>query len=238
MDIVKTATQATTKTLKITLLTSLIVQIISIPFYIYGLTIPLGTEDLVLTDILKMETFVQIIEGAFYIWYFMTFTASKDIAKFRYYDWAITTPVMLISTIVYFEYKTLKELGMTKNMTLKSFLNENAKPVIEITLYNMGMLVMGYLQEIGMLSITTSTITGFAFFGLSFYKIYTRYASRNKEANMPLYNTMLGIWALYGVAAVMPNVTKNSMYNILDIFAKNFYGFFLAYEIYKVRTTM
>lgn len=220
-----------------TLFASFIVQIISIPFYIYGLMIPLGVEDMVLTDILKMETFVQIVEGAFYLWYFMTFTASKDIAKFRYYDWLFTTPTMLISTVVYFEYKNMKELGMTKTktLTLKSFLNDNWNEVREIVLYNLGMLIIGYLQEIGLLNIWLSTPIGFAFFAMSFRKIYTRYASRNLTENSTLYNTMLGIWALYGVAAVMPNITKNTMYNMLDIVAKNFYGFFLAYEIYKVR---
>jgi hypothetical protein len=221
-------------TLQYTLFLSFIVQIISIPFYLYGLLIPLGVEDLVLTDILKMETFVQIIEAVFYFWYFMTFTAAKDIAKFRYYDWFFTTPTMLLSTIVYFEYKNFKELGLSKGMSLVSFLDNNKKEVLEITFYNMLMLVFGYLQEIGSLDILYSTIFGFAAFGMSFYKMYTRYA-RGNDTNMTLYNSMLGIWALYGVAALMPNITKNSMYNMLDIVAKNFYGFFLAYEIYKVK---
>jgi bacteriorhodopsin len=225
------------KSLQFTLFVSFIVQIISIPFYIYGLLIPLGVEDVVLTDILKMETFVQIIEALFYFWYFMTFTASTDIAKFRYYDWFFTTPTMLLSTIVYFEYKNLKELGLTKNFTLKSFMENNMNDVLQITFYNMMMLLFGYLQEIGKLDILYSTIFGFGFFGLSFYKMYSRYASKNKD-NMPLYNSMLGIWSLYGVAAIMPNITKNTMYNMLDIIAKNFYGFFLAYEIYKVKSKL
>lgn len=220
-----------------TLLASFIVQVISIPFYIYGLLIPLGVEDLVLADILKMETVVQIIEAVFYFWYFATFKASVDVAKFRYYDWFFTTPTMLISTIVYFEYKTLKQLGKSKGMTLNTFLKDNKNEVLQITFFNMMMLLFGYLQEIGKINIVYSTIFGFGFFALSFYKMYSRYAIRNKD-NLPLYNTMLYIWALYGVAAFMPSITKNTMYNVLDIFAKNFYGFFLAYEIYKVKTTL
>jgi bacteriorhodopsin len=41
------------------------------------------------------------------------------------------------------------------------------------------------------------------------------------------------VWAIYGVAAVLPYHIKNTMYNILDIFAKNFFGIFLSYVLYK-----
>jgi hypothetical protein len=39
-------------------------------------------------------------------------------------------------------------------------------------------------------------------------------------------------WALYGVFAVTSYTTKNTGYNILDIFAKNFFGVFLAYIVW------
>jgi bacteriorhodopsin len=38
---------------------------------------------------------------------------------------------------------------------------------------------------------------------------------------------MFVVWSLYGVAAVFDFTTKNISYNILDLFAKNFYGLFL-----------
>jgi bacteriorhodopsin len=223
--------------LQFTLFVSLIIQIISVPFYLYGLLVPLGVEDVVLSDILKMETVVQIIEAGFYFWYFMTFTTTKDVAKFRYYDWFFTTPTMLLSTIVYFEYKNFKELGLTKGMTLKTFLDDNKKEVLEIVFYNMMMLVFGYLQEVGIMNIYYSTILGFGAFGMVFYKMYSRYVRGNKE-NIGLFNSMMTIWGLYGVAALMPNISKNTTYNILDLIAKNFYGFFLAYEIYKVKSKL
>jgi uncharacterized RDD family membrane protein YckC len=37
-----------------------------------------------------------------------------------------------------------------------------------------------------------------------------------------------GLWLLYGVAAFFPYAIKNASYNILDLFAKNFFGIFLA----------
>ena len=44
-------------------------------------------------------------------------------------------------------------------------------------------------------------------------------------------------WALYGVFAVMSYTNKNAGYNILDIFAKNFFGLFLAHAIWAKSKT-
>jgi bacteriorhodopsin len=38
-------------------------------------------------------------------------------------------------------------------------------------------------------------------------------------------------WSLYGVVALLPYYIKNALYNILDLFAKNFFGLFLSYII-------
>ena len=43
------------------------------------------------------------------------------------------------------------------------------------------------------------------------------------------------IWSLYGIAALMKYEQKNTFYNILDLFAKNFLGIFLVYVIHKNR---
>ena len=44
-------------------------------------------------------------------------------------------------------------------------------------------------------------------------------------------------WALYGVFAIMSYTVKNTGYNILDIFAKNFFGVFLAYIVWTKAKT-
>ena len=38
---------------------------------------------------------------------------------------------------------------------------------------------------------------------------------------------------MYGVAALMNYRIKNIMYNVLDLFAKNFFGLYLGYVILK-----
>ena len=50
-----------------------------------------------------------------------------------------------------------------------------------------------------------------------------------------LYWLFLISWSLYGVAAFLPYVPKNIMYNILDLFSKNLLGVILFYTISKNR---
>ena len=106
--------------------------------------------------------------------------------------------------------------------------------IIELFSYNFGMLFVGYLQEISLINITISTIVGFTFFILLFYKMYEYYASKS-SANMPIFIIMTTIWSIYGIAALFDFKVKNAFYNILDVFSKNFYGLFLAYLVYSLR---
>jgi hypothetical protein len=98
------------------------------------------------------------------------------------------------------------------------------------------MLGFGYLFERGVLDIVTSTLLGFVGFGGSFYVLWDSFASKN-PANFWLYAFMFVIWFLYGIAALFTPLWKNVSYNILDVFAKNFYGLFLSYLIYQKSIT-
>jgi bacteriorhodopsin len=59
--------------------------------------------------------------------------------------------------------------------------------------------------------------------------IYVNYVTTN---NGYFFWYFFIFWALYGVAAILPYFIKNIFYNILDLFAKNFFGLFLAYIIF------
>jgi hypothetical protein len=89
------------------------------------------------------------------------------------------------------------------------------------------MLLMGFLHESGMIDIFTSTILGFAGFIGVFWKIYKTYA-KDHIINRYLWYYMVSSWSLYGVAAVFPNIIKNTSFNLLDIVSKNFYSVFLT----------
>jgi len=43
------------------------------------------------------------------------------------------------------------------------------------------------------------------------------------------------IWGLYGIAFMLSDIAKNNLINLLDLFAKNFFGIFLFYEAYKLK---
>ena len=127
--------------------------------------------------------------------------------------------------MVYFEYRS-----STEKTTLKEFWDKHWKEVLLVGFCNLWMLGFGYLQEIGKIGLVASTTFGFAGLFGSFYIIYEEFASKS-DVNLPLFWFMASIWSLYGVAAWFPIALKNAAYNILDIFAKNFYGVFLSYFI-------
>ena len=84
-----------------------------------------------------------------------------------------------------------------------------------------------------LINILVSTLIGFGFFFLLFYKIYIYYVIRSQE-NYVIFFLMASIWSIYGIAALFNFKIKNAFYNILDIFSKNFYGLFLAYLVYSL----
>jgi hypothetical protein len=92
------------------------------------------------------------------------------------------------------------------------------------------MLIFGFLGELKIINIITSTILGFIPFLIYYYIIYVNYARQTKSGTK-LFWYFFSFWSLYGVAAFFPYYIKNTIYNILDLFAKNFFGLFLAYII-------
>ena len=62
--------------------------------------------------------------------------------------------------------------------------------------------------------------------------IYQQYAKYTQIGQL-IFWAFSGIWFFYGIAAMMSYYWKNILYNVLDLFAKNFFGLFLAYVIYE-----
>jgi hypothetical protein len=91
------------------------------------------------------------------------------------------------------------------------------------------MLIFGYLGDINIISTLTSVLLGFIPFIIYYFIIYINYVRTQTGFNLFLY--FFVFWSLYGVAALFPYYLKNSFYNILDLFAKNFFGVFLSYII-------
>jgi len=232
-------------TLLKTVYISIIIQIVTGIFNVYVMIVHDDKEMILLKSILLLELIVQIVEGTFYVWMAYLFSSIKNVTPNRYFDWIITTPLMLFSLCMYLEYlkeeqdkKEKKEKDEKKdafeNYTLDPIIDafsKNKKILIPIFLLNWLMLLFGYLGEIGIMNNWIAVICGFIPFIVYYMMIYSNYA-KYTDFGKQLFWYFAGIWSLYGVAAVMPYYWKNISYNILDIFSKNFFGLYLAYVIW------
>lgn len=211
---------------------SLIVQFLVGTIDYKAIHLPLDPKDEILRDLLIVEVIVQIIEFLFYVWLIYYFSkVSRNITPFRYLDWAITTPLMLITLSAF-----LKQNG-TNMMRLSDFLSDYKGSIITIVLLNAAMLLFGLIGELGFLNVYASTALGFIPFALNFKYIKETFlpSDEDKFKNAMFY-WFVFFWALYGVFALMSYTVKNTGYNILDIFAKNFFGLFLAYVVWTRST--
>lgn len=216
---------------KQTIHASILVQIIALLFGIYAYSSDTNPNNAMLDEIMLIENVVQAVEFAFYfvVAFLITNIPNKDLAKYRYFDWAITTPLMLITTLLYFVFDKEKQQRREKQINSQSnvlnVVSENKNNIIKMVLSNAGMLLVGYLQEIGKVSLMTSNVVGFGFL---FYSFYILYSYAKTWTSTALFWVMFTVWSLYGVASNYNPVIKNTAYNILDIISKNFYGIFLA----------
>jgi hypothetical protein len=208
---------------------SLIIQIIVGIIDFIGINIEISPNDQILKDLLKVELAVQIIEFIFYVWliYYSTRT-SKNITPFRYIDWSITTPLMLMTLSAF-----LKHNGYNST-NLRDFLFNHTESIVKIVILNASMLAFGLIGEFGYLAPLLSTALGFIPFALNFQYIKETFLLDDQDQTKKyVFYWFVFFWSLYGVFALMNYTTKNTGYNILDIFSKNFFGIFLAYIIWS-----
>jgi hypothetical protein len=189
-------------------------------------------ENYIIKQLLYLELLVQAIEGLFYIWLVYNFDNVINITPKRYIDWTITTPTMLTTLIFYLIYLRYKNEKIdTAKLEFSSLVNDNAGVLSKILLLNWSMLFFGYLGEMKILSTLSGVLLGFVPFLMYYYAIYEKYAIKSGKQGIKLFWYFFFFWSLYGVVALLPYNLKNSLYNILDLFAKNFFGLFLSYII-------
>jgi len=214
-----------------TLIISIVIQVATLILGIHSFFTEIPTIYHLIKDLLLLEVFVQIIEGIFYIWLAFNFLKLNNITPKRYFDWALTTPTMLITLIAYLIFINAKETNETQGLTLYSILTTNSNVIIIILILNWAMLLFGYLGEIKVIPVLYSIILGFIPFIIYYTMIYHNFVQTNNSGYM-FFLYFLFFWSLYGIVAALPYYAKNILYNILDLFSKNFFGLFLAYIIY------
>ena len=217
---------------------SLAAQIVTGLIDVLALQVDVPKEKNVLKQLLSFELAVQVVEGLFYTWLVSSFNSIDDITKYRYYDWVITTSLMLFTLIIYIEY--LKD----ETKSISEIYNKHKGTIHTVLILNFIMLQLGYLGEIKKIPTNTSVSVGFIPFVLYYKIIYDKFIKEERLKGLKdevkkeirlLFWYFFIFWGSYGVAAYMPYKQKNISYNVLDLFSKNFFGLFLSYKVYKER---
>jgi bacteriorhodopsin len=219
---------------------SIVVQAVTGVIELLALFVKTAPGMALIRQLLGLELAVQAVEGAFYVWLYKNIDRVKNITPKRYADWALTTPTMLMTLIAYIVYLNSGNSEGNDSLSFGQILRENAAPIALILGLNWLMLLFGYLGEVGVIPILTGVALGFVPFIAYFYIIYERFVANdanngnngnNDTTSLKIYAYFLVFWSLYGIVAVLPYTLKNTIYNVLDLFAKNFFGLFLSYLI-------
>ena len=164
--------------------------------------------------IFNLETCISIVAAYFYYLFLeklKTRPSWNEITTFRYLDWAITTPMMLLVLCATLGY-TIK-----KNLRFSIF--------AVVLLLNYAMLGLGYLGESNRLDKTLALVTSFASFFVLFLLIfYTYIRPKYSLSNYVLFYLYAVIWSLYGLAYTLDEESKNIFYNTLDLISKCLIG--------------
>lgn len=174
-------------------------------------------NEIYLKNALISETAVNIIASVTYYYFMIYLYADKltleNVTSIRYLDWAFTTPLLLISFVLYTGYSSNKELDFI--------------PLIYIIILNLGMLLFGYWGETMKYEFYTCLVLGFICYALLMYFLYDKYVKDEDEEAKTLFGVFATIWAIYGVSYLLPVREKNISYNILDLVSKAGFGVFI-----------
>jgi hypothetical protein len=215
----------------ITLVISIIIQIITGIIEIAAFFVKVPTMYSLIKQLLIIELVVQFFEGMFYFWLAYNFTKVLNVTPKRYIDWVITTPTMLITLMMYLIYLNKSVENKKNELNFFTLFKDNLNIFIPVVLLNWLMLLFGYLGEMKIIPVLLGVFLGFIPFLIYYYIIYVNYVTQNTSEQL-LFWYFFFFWSLYGFVAILPYYVKNSFYNILDLFAKNFFGIFLSYIIF------
>ena len=162
-------------------------------------------------NIMNIETTVSVVASVVYkVFNDMVDTGKFDLKKInelRYLDWSITTPLILLGVLLFYNPET----------------PVNYIYYLILVALNWGMLLTGYLGENGTLSKMSGLIGGFAFFAALLVMMYM--CCIDSKANHIVFYIFAIIWTGYGINyMVRDEETKNITYNTLDVISKALFG--------------
>ena len=193
-------------------------------------------EILPLKYILSIETCVTIIASVAYSFLIKSYVTKQnfDLTFYRYLDWFATTPLLLISFIIYLSYLTNKyENNKTKGTdddTFNVILKDNN--ILIIILLNLLMLIFGYMGESKVMNYIVANILGFIPFILMLYIIWKNYGNKS---NVTIFTVFCIVWSMYGIVYFFDSNNKNIAYNVLDIIVKVGFGILIWYHVIQYK---
>ena len=181
----------------------------------------LRTPDPTVRHIMNLETAISLIASYFYSVFIDRIQKAEDglsapmtwsdMVKTRYVDWFMTTPIMI----------TVISIVMAKNLRKELHFGT----WIILLLLNFSMLGFGYAGEVGYLNKWVADIAGFIPFLLMFGMLYILYIQpKYVFVNYLLFGVYLFIWSLYGFVYLLDEITKNTVFNVLDLISKCLVG--------------
>ena len=162
---------------------------------------------------LLLDTAVQAVEFVFYI---VLIWVGRLSTYYRYVDWFVTTPTMLVSLMMYVEFLA------DRTVTVAGFASRRAGPVVAVIVLDVLMLCFGLLGELGWMPRKVAVAWGFAPFVALYAVLYVTLPYSG--GGVALVTFQFVVWSGYGGAALLKYDAKNISYNLLDVVAKNIYG--------------
>jgi hypothetical protein len=219
--------------LSATLHSSILVQVVT---GIVGVLVLLNTAfpAAPLNDVWKMllvEMTVQAVEFGFYVTWIRRARATPHMMLFTlaaYMTYAADRHAADRHAVA--GVSATNQTTLADGRGLTGFLKSEARYLACIAAANFGMLIVGFAAEGGHVSRPVAFVVGFLAMALSFGILWQRYARHSPDGRR-LFSVVFVVWSLYGVAFMADPVTKNSVYNGLDVVSKNVFGLFLAYNL-------
>lgn len=190
------------------------------------------TDEPIVRHIFNLETCISIVAGFFYYKFINILDSHKndpenmhsqikEIDEFRYMDWSITTPMMLL--------------------VLSLFLTQQNKTVVHVgsflivLFFNYLMLLFGYLGDIGKIDKILGFLISFFAFSVMYGVLFVNHILHTKSfPNKVIFYSYFVVWSLYGLNYYSEIYVKNIIYNILDLISKCFIG--LSLWLYFTKT--
>ena len=202
---------------------SILAQLLFGIFSLTGFFFKVEPEHSILISLLILDTVVQGIELCFYV-AFLLF--NKLSISYRYADWFVTTPTMLVSLYVFMKYL---DRDPQEVLTIGEVLSDDLTVIVWMLILNAVMLLAGLLVEREILSKFFGHTIGFIAFGVVFSLLFTNTLSRN-AFGIFLSAFVCSVWFAYGVVAsgIREAKWRSVSYNILDVLSKNVYGVLIS----------